>query len=136
MKFVKAPDDNEASLTNCMISENALVRIGVWRVAFGYRVRAGFLADRYGVTLDWCGGNNWKDVERLYSLAIACLSKMEENLDCFEKLPPHSNIKPFYNDLRFVKTVGELAGDFELISLEQPFCNPLSPLSVQNLSVV
>lgn len=116
MIFKSAPDDPFNSLIHRLVSENELVEIAVYRVLYGWRVRAGFVGSPF-VELDWCGGGNWKDVERLYSLCLAVLSKREEGLDCFKELPMCSSVKPFYLDLDFVKLVSEKAGDFELINL-------------------
>lgn len=117
MKFKSAPEDAYNKMFHRHVSENELVEIGVYRVAYGWRVRAGFLGDPC-VCLDWCGGGNWADVERLYSLCFAVLLKREENIHCFEGLPSHSMIKPFYLDLDFVQIVGKEAGDFQLMTLK------------------
>jgi len=100
------------------VSEHGLIEVFVWPVNYGHRVRAGFVGSHCCV-LDWCGGKEWKNVERLYSLTIAILAKRDENRECFAGLPPHSCVKPFYNDLDFVRVVGEAAGDFELVTLER-----------------
>ena len=120
MKLIPAPDDPyETMMTNRLVSEKGLVEMGVYRVLYGYRVKAGFVGDA-GSVLDWCGGGNWKDVERLYSLCKAILERKSESKKCFKGLPPFSLVKPFYNDANFVKLVGEEAGDFSLVSLKQP----------------
>lgn len=122
MQFKKIEDDLETTgLFSRIESENGLIRIGVYKVIFGYRVRAGFSEDQLQVKLDWCAGDKWDDVERLYSLAYFILRKREENLDCFDGLPLVSKVKPFYNDIDFTQTVCDLAGeDFELIKLQKP----------------
>ena len=80
MKLIPAPDDPyETMMTNRLVSENGLVEMGVYRVLYGYRVKAGFVGDA-GSVLDWCGGGNWKDVERLYSLCKAILERKSESL--------------------------------------------------------
>lgn len=114
-----APNDDHAGLTHRLVSENQLVHMGIWKVMFGHRVRAGFVDDKCGVSLDWCGGANWKDVERLYSLAKAILEKRAEDRNCFAGLPGFSVVKPFVLDLDFVKVVSEAAGDFQLVQLEK-----------------
>ena len=115
------PDDCDITgLTTRLSSENDVVHIGTFRVMYGWRVRAGFCKESYGMRLDWCGGANWKDVERLYSLLYAILSSREESDDCFDDLPGCSHIKPFYKDHDFLRIVGEKAGDFELMELEVP----------------
>jgi hypothetical protein len=117
MKLNSAPDDlHDTLLFHRRVSEKGLVEMGVYRVAYGWRVRAGFVGEM-GCVLDWCGGGNWKDVERLYSLCHAILLSKKEDRQCFDDLPHYSTIKPFYLDLEFVKIVGEKAGDFSLIEL-------------------
>jgi hypothetical protein len=119
MKFVKVPDNEEWFTTNNMVSEKGTVEIGVWKVLFGFRVRAWFRGAG-GAALDWCAGGDWKNVERLYSIALAILSKREENEICFEGLPSCSKIKPFFHDADFIEMVTREAGDFELIKLDKP----------------
>lgn len=96
--------------------------MGVYPVLYGFRVRAGYCTED-GCSLDWCGGGNWKDVERLYSLCKAVLEKREETprrvIDVFDGLPGWSIIKPFFKDKEFVRIVGEQAGNFQLISLDR-----------------
>lgn len=116
MKLISADDFNE--LLYRQVSENNLIEMGVYRVLFGWRVRAGFCGQAY-CQLDWCAGNNWKDAERLYSLCHAILLQREENKDCFDGLPTISKVKPFFNDLEFLKIVTEAAGNFELLQLEK-----------------
>lgn len=118
MKLNPAPDDHYATmLFHRQVSENGLVEMGVYRVAYGWRVRAGFVGDM-GCVLDWCGGGNWKDVERLYSICYAILLGKEANRQCFDDLPHYSTIKPFFLDHDFTKTVVELASkNFELMTL-------------------
>lgn len=94
--------------------------MGVYRVLFGFRVRCGMTSDKMCCALDWCGGANWKDVERLYSLCLGILSQKDENNFSFMGIPTVSSIKPFYLDEKFVSIVGKLAGDFELLTLTQP----------------
>lgn len=121
MKLEIAPDDlHSTMLFHRRVSENGLVEMGVYRVMFGWRVRAGFVG-KMSCALDWCGGGNWTDVERLYSLCFSILSNKQENYQCFDDLPPISMIKPFYLDHDFVKIVGEKAkcdsDEFKLFTL-------------------
>ena len=118
MKLNPASNDPDTMMSHRLVSKNGLVEMGVYRVMYGFRVRAGFVGDM-GCVLDWCGGGNWKDVERLYSLCAAILSQKEESKNCFDGLPYWSTIKPFYNDEDFVRKVGEEAGEFTLISLDK-----------------
>ncbi len=118
MKLLLAPNDDYIGFTHQLVSENNLVHMGVYRVLFGHRVRAGFCDNKEWVELDWCGGGRWEDVERLYSLTRVILLRRKEDRDCFAGLPPYSMVKPFFLDLDFVKAVSEAAGEnFDLVSL-------------------
>lgn len=123
MKLLPAEDNIEEMLTNRLVSEKGLVEVGVYRVLYGFRVRAGFVGEM-GATLDWCAGGEWLNVERLYSLCVAILSTREENRSCFDGLPRFSSIKPFFNDEEFVRIIGELAGDFQFLHLKPPTLKP------------
>jgi hypothetical protein len=118
MKLTPAEDDDRTMMTHRLISENQLIEMGVYRVAYGWRVRAGFV-NAACCELDWCGGGIWKDVERLYSLCYAVLEKRNESRSAFLGLPSSSRVKPFYLDLEFVHLVGNLAGEFKLLELEK-----------------
>lgn len=125
MKFLPAPDDPTISgLFHRRLSENGLIHFGVYRVAYGFRVRAGFANDWCGVTLDWCGGGDWKNVERLYSIVEGILSQRPENKCCFDGLPGSNAVKPFFLDQAFVETVIPLAGEVQLVKLEPPALLP------------
>lgn len=127
MNFIERPSDPHFQWTHYRVSEEGGVHIGVHRVLYGFRVRAGYRGDKLGCYCDWCGGANWKDVERLYSLCLAILSQREEpgdnwrHAEVFEGMPPVSSIKPFYLDEEFTKKVTQLAGpNLEMISLMRP----------------
>lgn len=83
--------------------------MGVWPVVYGFRVQAHPTGDG-GITLNWCAGSDWANVERLYALMVAILSQREENRSCFDGLPPWSHRKPFFLDTEFTHTIVELAG--------------------------
>ena len=116
MKLIPTADDPDGQLFHRLVSENNLIEMGVYRVLYGWRVRAGFIGNG-SYNLDWCGGGDWKDVERLYSLCFAVLSNRSESINCFKNLPPFSKIKPFHLDRDFVKVVSKEVGDFSLIIL-------------------
>lgn len=109
--------DNEPNeLIRRMVSESGLVEIGVYKVLFGFRIRSGFIGSSF-CNIDWCGGNDWNDIEKLYRIAISILSQREENTACFEGIPEFSTVKPFYNDLGFTWKICSLAGKL----VELPF---------------
>lgn len=122
MKLEPKDDDDagRADLIHRLESENGLVEMGVYRVMYGWRVRAGF-SGYPCCELDWCAGSQWKNVEQLYSLCYAILTLREESRNCFEGLPTCSRTKPFYMDREFIVTVSALAGsDCNLIKLKDP----------------
>lgn len=122
MKFSHIPDDPDITGQFCRLkSENGVICIGIYRVMYGFRVRAGRSADKYGCALDWCGGGDWSNVERLYSLAVSILSQRVESPDCFDGLPSFSKVKPFHLDKEFTEKLITAAGpDFEMIKLGPP----------------
>lgn len=118
MILLPAVYDPHTQLTHRLVSQNNQIEMGVFRVLFGHRIRAGF-CNSPCCEWDWCGGGNWKDVERLYSIAKAILLNREENRSCFDGLPSYSTVKPFFLDLDFVEAVSKAAGDrLEIVSLE------------------
>lgn len=111
------------------LSSGGLVHVGVYRVLYGVRIRAGFTNDKWGVTLDWCAGAEWWNVEALYSACITILSLRDENRNCFKGIPQVSNIKPFFNDLEFCEALRELSqGQTQLLKLQKPDWGGLDPL--------
>jgi hypothetical protein len=106
MKLLPAPPSHFTHMFHRLVSENNYVHMGLMRVAYGYRVRAGWCLDRAGVHLDWCGGGNWLDAQNLYSCLANILSKRPEDHDCFANLPPHSEVKPYFLDTDFLLKVG------------------------------
>ncbi len=107
MLFIEAEDDLYNKLFCRRTSSNYLIEIGVYRVLYGYRVRTGFVG-ALCCSLDWCAGENWSHVESLYSMCLAVLLSREENRNCFDGVPPHSNMKPYFNDPEFLKKVALL----------------------------
>lgn len=114
------PAEGDEFMTHRLVSENDVAHMFVYRAIYGWRVRAGFTDDMWGVRLDWCGGSNWKDVERLYSLTKAILTNRVEDRNCFNNLPICSMVKPFFLDEEFTEIVVKAAGECELVTLEQP----------------
>lgn len=102
MKFHKAPSTPDLFLR--VVDETNTIQIGIYRVMFGYRVRAGRVDDKFGVNLDWCGGDQIDNIVWLYNTCITILSQREPD-NCFEGLPPVSQIKPAFNDKEFIKTL-------------------------------
>jgi hypothetical protein len=104
-----------------LVSENNYVHMGVLRVAYGYRVRAGWCLDRAGVHLDWCGGGNWEDVQTLYTILANILAHRPEDDSCFDCLPPHSEVKPYFLDPVFLVKIAEASQlPIQKIQIQQP----------------
>jgi hypothetical protein len=109
-----AEDCNENQIYQRLVSEDGKIEMGIHPVIFGYRVRAGFVGD-CGVNLDWCGGDDHKQIEILYSVAKNIL----EHKNSFHGVPTHSKIKPFYKDEEFVKEIMSLVTQpFEIVKLK------------------
>ena len=117
MQLSPAPDDSRTGLFARLQSENAIVEMGIYRVMFGFRVRAGFCG-RNSCELDWCAGANWSDVERLYSICRSIMMKRPEDSDCFAGLPRCSQVKPFFLDVPFTEAILRECGDgLEVVNL-------------------
>lgn len=100
MKFLEAEDDNENHLYQRLVSEDGKIEMGIYPVMFGYRVRAGFVGN--GIyELDWCGGDDQKQLELLYYI----MKNILEYRGSFTLIPPSSMVKPFYNDEPFVNRI-------------------------------
>lgn len=80
------------------LSESGTIEICVCPVLYGFRVRAGYT--RMGIyELDYCAGNNTKDVELIYACVLGILSQATENEpNLFERFAVQ-RVKPMYNDL-------------------------------------
>jgi hypothetical protein len=108
MQFYPATDDSFTGLSRRLVSESGLVEIGVFQVMFGWRVRAGFCKSPCCV-LDWCAGGNSDDLEKLYGICVAILSKRKEDKLCFDGLPGTSMVKPYFRDDDFVEQITRAA---------------------------
>ena len=113
MKLIPSKDVPEYGYFNCLSSEDGKVTMGISVVIYGYRV-VGYCKGDVGPRVNWCGGDNQLNVERLFSMLKAILEKRDSKDNPFEGLPLVSQIKPFFLDEEFVRTVGAKAGDFTL----------------------
>jgi hypothetical protein len=110
----KTADDLSGQLFERLVSEDGKIEMGIHPVIFGYRVRAGYAGDM-SYMFDWCGGDNQTQVEMLYSIAKNIL----EHKNSFAGVPVCSKIKPFYNDVDFVKHIESLVTQpLEIIKLQ------------------
>jgi hypothetical protein len=119
MLFHEADDDHNNKLFCRRVSDGWTVEIGVYRVLYGYRVRAGFVGAMCS-TLDWCAGPNWIEVESLYTMALQILMSREESSNCFDGIPTHSTVKPYRNDHEFLRQIAALipADACEMVTLD------------------
>lgn len=108
MKFRKEEGPPEHGWTDRQVSENNVVHFGIYRVFYGYRVRAGLVRDTGGCSLDWCAGARPIDLNVLYNICEVILSNKPEDERCFVDMPRISDPKPFFNDIDFMARVREL----------------------------
>lgn len=97
----------EGNYEHRLVSECGRVEMGFHRVLYGHRVRAGYVGEDW-VHLDWCGGSMTKDLGQLYGICKTILESREVG-NCFEGLPGHSTIKPFFADEKFLKIITKIA---------------------------
>jgi hypothetical protein len=113
------------------VSEGGVVEVGVYRVLYGYRVQAWYVAERgHCIAVNWCAGAEWHHVEHLYSLMLHCLSGIDEHQPrCLRVLPPCSRVKPYFKCADFLfelsPAIALAPGEIEPIALPPP--PPLDP---------
>lgn len=117
MNLTKIPDNYDLMCFEILQSDDGIVRMGIYPVAFGFRVR-GWYNDNLFCEIDWCGGANQADVERLYSILRNILLNKPENRAAFNGIPGWSKVKPYYNDDEFVRDiVSKITAPFDLVKL-------------------
>lgn len=102
MKF-KQEDNDDLELFQRLVSEDGKIEMGIHPVIFGYRVRAGYVGNMI-YELDWCGGDDQEQLELLYSI----MKNILENKGSFVGVPVVSEIKPFFNDTKFVDLINSM----------------------------
>ena len=107
MQFVSAPNDPATMMKDRLVSENELVEIGVFRVMYGYRVRAGFVGQPW-CEIDWCCGDRPNHILSMYTAIFLLLRRRPESRDCFCGIPRESDIKPYWKDLDFCQEITNL----------------------------
>jgi len=118
MIFTEADDDEYNQLTHRRVSMCGRVEIGVYRVLYGYRIRAGFVGCP-ACELDWCAGDDWLEVQVLYSICLGILAQRPNAEECFDHIPRSSAVKPYFRDARFVSRLRELLPVVEPIKLDR-----------------
>jgi hypothetical protein len=125
-KFTDAPEDEN------MIFRKVLngLEIGVYPVMFGFRIRAGIVGEGW-CHLDYCAGNDQKEVENIYSLCISIMNKRITEFPFDDQTSSHDlayvvfkdfpvqNVKPMFNDHPCFMTLAEMCGP-EIISIKLP----------------
>ena len=121
--FHPAPDNLDEQWFHRLKSENGLISMAIYPVMFGYRIRA-WRTGSFCCDLDWCGGDDWKQVEWLYAACRAILESRGEAEDFFRGIPSSSRIKPCWMDARFMQELGRIIIrgklSFEPGELEKP----------------
>ena len=119
-KFEDSPDDENMIFRKIRDG----IEVGVYPVLFGYRIRAGIIGDGAGC-IDYCAGNDLKEVENIYSLVISIMNKlMDEGIflgvrDAAYHIFPRQQVKPMFNDFECFMKLSELCGP-EIISIHLP----------------
>jgi len=97
-------------LTNRKVS--GTIELGVYRVLFGYRVRAGYIGNGY-CDIDYCCGDDPVMISRVYSAVLTILSNRDE-IYAFKDFPIQ-NSKPMVNDrVCFVNLLKMMKNDVRL----------------------
>ena len=94
--------------TDMYFSEDNSIFISKYRVMFGYRLHAGFI-DTMGsyFELDICCGIEPENYSNLFNKIVSIISKNGSE-DPFKDIPKWSDIKPYMNDLSFIKIIEDL----------------------------
>lgn len=115
LELKEADDDNVNKFYQRLVSSGGDIEMGIYPTIFGYRVRAGYVGS--GIyELDWCGGDDQKQVELLYSI----MKNILEHKGGFLGVPSASVIKPFYKDENFVNKINEMVTQPLEIKLLKP----------------
>jgi hypothetical protein len=131
MKFKEGKPDGDMPFR--YVYEN--IEVGIYPVLFGFRVRAGY---RGSATyyIDWCCGDNQHTVRTYFQLLLEILEyRIEKGWkinEIFSELPPCSEIKPVFNDLKFLEYVLSY-GRKELPLIHIPSLESLKELQMQSL---
>jgi hypothetical protein len=99
MEFKPAPDHIENQMFSRKISENGIWEIGIYPVAYGYRVRAGIVGNGW-VTIDYCAASQQTFLGQLYAVVQGILETFPESTPEheIERLMPRFERKPINQD--------------------------------------
>lgn len=106
LAFQKAPDSENLTYRHkALLHTGEVVEIGVWRVLFGLRVRAGYVGAG-SCNIDWCCGASPTTLNYIYKLLMNILTaRMEEKISpgqFFQGIASVSAIKPVNLDQAFM----------------------------------
>ena len=92
------------------VSESGRWELGVWRVLYGYRIRAG-VVDNGVFAVDYCTGSDMNHVSEVLGLVRVILSSLPEDVEGDEvhALMPGFQVKPIHNDKACVPRLMALA---------------------------
>lgn len=112
MKFNPAENDLENNYFYRRVSENGRFYICVWPVLFGFRVRAGLVANIYSCAVDACAGATPEGLTTLYNLYLLALDKCQTDGDVLNlfRCLPSSKKRPFMYDDDFFNRLTIAAG--------------------------
>lgn len=101
--------EDDENLICRSVSADGRIHVGLYRVLFGWRVRGGWVNDKWGVALDWCCGADHGAIYMGYKLMLAAIQSSADCENPFEALPASSEFKPFTHDKEmFFKAVREI----------------------------
>jgi hypothetical protein len=117
MIFTEVGVMSDLDMFEVVRSENDRFRVGIYPVAFGFRIRA-WTTGASWCHLDWCAGGEQVNVERLYSILLDILGGRMEEVESFDDLPVASRIKPFFLDADFILFISDkLSPEFKMRKL-------------------
>jgi len=105
MEFISIPDRPEDELTHCFIYNDEII-LGKYRVMYGYRLRGGFLENKF-YEFDICCGDKEANYENLFQ-KICIIIKDNPIDDPFLNIPEVSKVKPYINDTYFILLINKL----------------------------
>lgn len=107
MKITLWQDDRmtpNPGLEHRLVSTCKKIEMGAWPVMFGVRLRAGFIGTGT-CEIDWCMGQHEAVLSAFYHLLKGYIETFEQGENPFENLPGTSEVKPVWNDEKFMKRI-------------------------------
>lgn len=104
--------------------ESGIYEIGICPVIFGFRVKGG-LVKGVQYEIDWCAGNSREMIIGLFA-SLKIIMRERTVSQGFTGLPIRSEVKPFFNDAKFIKWLTDAISD------KSP-ASEISKLNIPNL---